>query len=167
MTFYLPSIILYLLYFTYVDWSCHQPANTLNHFHGADWTVLGLPMTSAGSYRLIGSVISQLALGPGGPMVSNEEWTCHRLETPRCRALRIHDDWYLVPRWVPRTMKEYHPSWWIECGPAGPALSPECSQKFTDLAEHKNQTFEKHQTRLSIYKEVQLHGELSGAISDG
>ena len=20
----------------YVDWSCHQPANTLNHFHGAD-----------------------------------------------------------------------------------------------------------------------------------
>lgn len=55
----------------------------------------------------------------------------------------------------------------FSCDPAGPALSPECSQKFTDLAEHKNQTFEKHQTRLSIYKEVQLHGELSGAISDG
>ena len=79
-------------------------------------TVLGLPMTSAGSHRVIGIpekvetrsqrqiyhiifrcdsghlgwMISQLALDP---IVSNaEEWTCPKLETPRCCALRIHDD---------------------------------------------------------------------------
>lgn len=71
-----------------------------------------------------------------GQILATEVWMCHRLETPRCSVLRICLFQDTPKRVGPAEVYEY----------ISPLLPPLPSSEIL---------------RLSIYKEVQLHGELS------